>query len=207
MTGAPPLYAVAHLAAEVGLASRTLRGESVSGDLHFLQASPGGLLIGLIDGLGHGRHAHWAAHTAAAACILNLCAPLDQVLRACHFACVPTRGVVLTLARIDLARGLLEWVGVGNVEACVLRGKTPRKGLRLWSGLVGQRLPAARVESVPLEPGDLLVMATDGVKPGFADDVRLMGSTCEIASAILEGYGRDTDDATVVVWRAPASCP
>lgn len=200
----PPARAAA---AELGVAARTHSGEVVSGDLHFLQHFPHGLLLGLIDGLGHGQHAYAAAHTAAAACAANPAAPLEHVLRACHFACLSTRGVVLTLVRLDLAIGQLDWVGVGNVDAFLIRGQTQRKSLRLWAGLVGQRLPEVRVESLPVAAGDLIVMATDGIKSGFAEDIRASDSVGRIASLTMATYFRDTDDATVVALRVPAAVP
>jgi hypothetical protein len=54
---------------------------------------------------------------------------------------------------------------------------------------------------VLLSPGDTLVMATDGVRSGFAADLPLHGSPQALADEILARDGKRTDDALVLVAR------
>ena len=48
------------------LATSPLEGEPRSGDLHVVKEFPGGTLIGVVDGLGHGVEAGAAADEAVA---------------------------------------------------------------------------------------------------------------------------------------------
>ena len=68
-------------------------------------------------------------------------------------------------------------------------------------GVVGYNLPSVRVTSAALEPGDLLVLATDGVGSGFAEALAPGGGAQQIADRILAEHGKPADDALVVVVR------
>jgi hypothetical protein len=70
----------------------------------------------------------------------------------------------------------------------------------LVGGIVGHQLPGLHPRDVDLEPGDLLVMATDGIARSFTEDVRALGAAPTLlADAILEDLARPTDDALVLV--------
>ena len=58
--------------AVVGVASKTLQGQSVSGDIHVVIPFNEGLLVAVIDGLGHGPEAAIAS-MAAAKTLVELC--------------------------------------------------------------------------------------------------------------------------------------
>lgn len=49
---------------ECGVASRALRGQPNSGDLQVVKSFPGGALVAVLDGIGHGQEAAYAATTA-----------------------------------------------------------------------------------------------------------------------------------------------
>jgi len=50
---------------EWAVGARALEGEPVSGDLHVVTPFPGGVLVAVMDGLGHGTEAAAAAEAAA----------------------------------------------------------------------------------------------------------------------------------------------
>ena len=50
-------------------------------------------------------------------------------------------------------------------------------------------------------PGDLLLLATDGVESGFAPRISSREAATRTAQAILDGYNKRTDDALVLVAR------
>ena len=54
-------------AIEWSVASRAIRGQAVSGDLHLVTTWDGGALIAVVDGLGHGEEATFAARQAVRA--------------------------------------------------------------------------------------------------------------------------------------------
>jgi hypothetical protein len=162
-------------------------------------------LLSAVDGLGHGPE---AADAAAIACTVvedNAAEPLENLLVLCHQALRRTRGVVMTLAVVDHDRREVEWVGVGNVEGARVRARAddrPRIDTVFHSpGVVGYRLPAVRVGTIPLEPGDLLVLATDGIDAGFLVELRPHPDVERLAQQVLKHHARDADDALVLVAR------
>src|SRR5690606_18180403 len=79
---------------EWAVADRALQEES--GDLHVVAPFDGGVVVAVIDGLGHGPEAAHAARGAATVVTANAGAPLDSLLRGCHDALHHTRGVAMS---------------------------------------------------------------------------------------------------------------
>lgn len=190
------------------VAGSALDGEA-SGDLHLVTASVAAgsrrWLVGVMDGLGHGRDARRASEECAAILRENAGAPLLDLLRYAHDGLRSTRGVALTLGLIDEQTGQLEWLAIGNVEGLVLRRGLPRGPMRdavvQRGGVVGYRLPPVKVSQVALAPGDLIVMATDGIKSGFSAGLDLALPPRELADDIARRFSKGSDDALVLVAR------
>jgi negative regulator of sigma-B (phosphoserine phosphatase) len=123
----------------------------------------------------------------------------------CHRALRETRGAALSLAFVSPAERTMTWLGVGNVEGRVLSGDPsatrPKGSLPLENGILGHELPEVRTATVDLRPGDVLVLATDGVGAGFADSLDVSGSPQAIVERILAAHWRPVDDAAVVAVR------
>ena len=71
----------------------------------------------------------------------------------------------------------------------------------LFGGIVGHQLPTLRTHAVDLQPGDLLLMATDGIARSFTQDVHLRAAPARLADGMLERLARPTDDALILVAR------
>jgi hypothetical protein len=71
----------------------------------------------------------------------------------------------------------------------------------LQGGVVGLHLPALRGVVLPVAPGDTLLLATDGVRSGFASGLRLEEAPQQLADRILARDAKGTDDALVLVAR------
>jgi negative regulator of sigma-B (phosphoserine phosphatase) len=186
-----------------GIAGAALEGEDRSGDLAvFAPTSTGGLAC-LIDGLGHGAPAADAAEAAAHVIRDHAEAPPQELLDRCHEALKDTRGVVMTLAWFDIGASKLVWTGVGNVDARLWHpSERGRHHVALvFGGVVGYQVPRVRPTTQTLAPGDLLVMVTDGIDPGFAAALEGGGAAQTIAERIFAGHGKGTDDALAVVVR------
>jgi negative regulator of sigma-B (phosphoserine phosphatase) len=56
-----------------------------------------------------------------------------------------------------------------------------------------------RTTTISVAPGDVLVLATDGIEPAFADPPDIAGSPQAISERILAGYGRSPDDDALVI--------
>lgn len=191
---------------ERGVAAAALQGEVRSGDRAVFVAWDGGAMVAAIDGLGHGDGAADAAEEAAKVLMEHARQAPEALLARCHEALVRTRGVVMTLAWFDLAASSLTWTGVGNVEGRLMRataapGVAPESAL-IKGGVVGYTLPSVRPTTTELNPGDTLVLATDGISSGFARSLVAGVDAQELADRILAEHGRGTDDALVVVVRA-----
>jgi serine phosphatase RsbU (regulator of sigma subunit) len=188
---------------ECGAAGFALEGNE-SGDVHVVAGFPGGVLLAVIDGLGHGPEAATAANAAARILQAFASEPIDALLERCHEGLRRTRGAVVSLASFDAASSAMTWSGVGNVEGFLVRadaGAAPRREtITLRGGIVGYQLPSLRVSAVQVSHGDMLVLATDGLRSGFADRLPA-GSPQEIADALLARHARRSDDALVLVAR------
>jgi phosphoserine phosphatase RsbX len=57
------------------------------------------------------------------------------------------------------------------------------------------------LDTLPMHPGDIVIFATDGIRPDFADNIGTGGSPSMIANEILEHHALETDDALVLVVR------
>ncbi len=196
---------------EWSAAGRPLPGEGVSGDAAVeVDLDGGGAMLAVVDGLGHGTEAAAAADRAREVVEASAGEPIDAMLHLTHDALARTRGVAMTVASISCS-GEMRWVGVGNVEAHVLRrdGHRSRRvaSAVLYGGVLGYRLPVVRVSTLLLEPGDLLLMATDGIAPSFTEDLALADPVERVAATVLERWARPTDDALVAAARFRATAP
>jgi phosphoserine phosphatase RsbX len=190
---------------EWAVAARPFPGEVQSGDLHLVAPFPAGVLIAVADGLGHGPEAAAAARAAMAALQLSPSAPLPDLARDCHAALHKSRGVVLGMASIDAARDRMTWLGIGNIDGNLFRGRPdavpPCESLPSRGGVVGYQLPPLRMVSCPIVAGDVLVLASDGISSRFHDLSPIGWEVQLAADHLLARYARDSDDALVLVVR------
>ena len=187
--------------------ARPRPGENVCGDrMIAVDVEDTGALIGVLDGLGHGAEAAEAASCGVDVLRAARAEPLDVLLQRCHRALSGTRGVAMTLARIDFRTDTLSWAGIGNVAADLVAkhpaGVEVRSSARLAGGIVGYRIPEALTpQEVPIRPGDLLVITSDGIVEDHLDDIDFAASSLAIADQILRRHAKDSDDALVLAAR------
>lgn len=191
---------------EVAVAQRILPGQTVSGDRHVVLSHRRGVTLAVIDGIGHGPEAAKAAELAAETLRLfpenN---PLTQ-MNCCHLALAKSRGAVMTLAEFCPRDQTLTLCGIGNVEAALYRAATapgtpPRENALLRGGVLGGQLPAPHASIVPVGAGDVLVMASDGVRTEFDRDLTTRSDLQHLADHLLDRNFKGTDDALVLVAR------
>jgi negative regulator of sigma-B (phosphoserine phosphatase) len=183
-------------------------GQSRSGDHHLVLELPAAVLLGLVDALGHGPEAAEVAVAAVAALGASPAASGPGRVEDCHRALLGTRGAVGAVVVID-ATGTMAWTAVGNVDGLLLRPRYGRLAIRSTlipvPGVLGMRLPALREARVGLEPGDLIVMATDGVDASFTDDLLIDDDPASAVRRVVGRRLRRHDDGLVVAarWGAP----
>jgi hypothetical protein len=117
-----------------------------------------------------------------------------------------TRGAVMAIARIGERDATIETISVGNI-AVQLAGPQRARRFGGSSAVVGtsqQRPLRLRTETTPLSRGDVFVMMSDGIKTNLALEAEvdlLREHPVVIASEIVRRFGRNNDDALVLVTR------
>jgi negative regulator of sigma-B (phosphoserine phosphatase) len=187
----------------IGSAQRCLPGQTVCGDQHAIVRFPGGALVCLADGLGHGAEAYTAAETACQQAREHAEEPIEALMRRLDSALAATRGAAVSLVTLRPADGRLRFAGVGNVE---LRSRSrARIDPPTMPGIVGHGLRAVRVWEYPLACGDLLVLMSDGISSRFDLDQLAHLDPQGLADTLLAHHHKSHDDACVVVVRVTAA--
>lgn len=190
---------------EWSVATRALPGQLVSGDLHVVAPWRDGMLMGVVDGLGHGDEATLAARAAVAVLEQHAGDSVIALVQRCHRALQPTRGAVLTLASLNTADDTLTVIGVGNVETVLVRAdehaRPRRESVLLRGGVVGYQLPALHAAVLPIGAGDVVVFATDGVREDFAELINPADPIPQMVERIMAKKFRGNDDGLVLGCR------
>lgn len=186
--------------------AKAVGGETECGDKCVVTDLSDGVLIAVIDGVGHGGKAALAAERAATIIEANKGSNSDAIIRRCHNELLSTRGAVLSLAVVK-NEGVMHWVGVGNVEGRLIRREDRQTAseygsLLLRTGTIGRgSLPALVPLTLPLQRLDTLVLVTDGIESNFEDVILPEQEPAVIADSIMSTYGKADDDALVFVGR------
>jgi negative regulator of sigma-B (phosphoserine phosphatase) len=190
---------------EYGLAKHAHRGESESGDLHMVCCNQNGVLIAVIDGIGHGEEATEVAKIAATLLRSSVDEPVISLVELCHEKLKATRGVVMSLAFVSPEQKMMTWIGVGNVQGVLVRADTkkgnPQESLLLRAGVVGSKLPFLQASVLPVSQGDTIVFATDGIQSDFLVGLSAKENPQRAADRIMTKFRSNNDDALVLVAR------
>jgi len=186
---------------EFGAATRSYRQMNANGDAFVLKRWENAALAGVIDGLGHGELAQRAAQAARRYVESHFDQPLEAIFRGVGRACHSTRGVVMALARFNLAEGKLSFASVGNIEARLLGIPKPVNFI-FRRGIVGVNAPNPVITEHTWSPSGLLVLHSDGLRTHWTwkdfPDLALDPATT-ISQRLLRSLDKGEDDATVVV--------
>jgi phosphoserine phosphatase RsbX len=189
---------------EWSVAGRPIAGEPRSGDGALVLAGECEAFVAAIDGVGHGQAAADAAEIAVGALRDGPRGDVVALAERCHRALRDTRGAAVGLAVFG-RDGTVTWLGIGNISGRLVGGGELSPAGGTWlvsqSGVAGDDLPVLRPATMPVQRGDVLVLATDGIDGAFADRLVASGTCQEIAGRVLREHARATDDALVVVAR------
>jgi negative regulator of sigma-B (phosphoserine phosphatase) len=181
---------------------RPCLGELLSGDAVVIRPLEEGLFVAIVDVLGHGPEAHELTHVIDAYLTRYGSSDVSGVMTRLHQHLKGTRGAAVGLCTIDTDTGRTDYVGVGNT-AIRRFGKTETR-LVSQDGVLGQNMRTPRPQALQLEPGDLIVLYTDGVSDRFTSDDYpgvLRHAPKEVVSNIVQRFGKDHDDAACVAVR------
>lgn len=191
------------MARRIGVWSRPRPGEEMNGDAYFIAEHEGETLLAVVDGLGHGRGASEASQAALDTLEQWRGEPLDEVVPSVHDALRATRGAVMGAVVINRERESFTYAGVGNVEVRVLGAQEPARPIPS-NGTLGARLSNVRVWPHRWAEGTTLVLATDGISTTWDINAYpgLLGKSPQlIAGVLMRDFIRNSDDATVLVYR------
>ncbi len=193
-----------------GVAVLTRPGETACGDRHVVQAFDGGVLVAVIDALGHGEDAARVAEVAAQILIQYAGETPASLIARCHARLRSTRGATISIACFDWHRRVMTWVGVGNVAGALISTVPGRasqiRSLLVRSGVVGDHLVEPRASVLEIDADSVLVMASDGVRRDFTEMLPCAMAPQKLAQQALVRYATQDDDATVLVFRCGGNC-
>ena len=107
---------------------------------------------------------------------------------------------------IDQEANTLTYAGVGNIAISII-GKGAGSAAS-DTGIVGGGYRRLTPQSVPMEPGHIVMMFTDGVTEKF--DISgyggsVMSDMQQLADRMVKDWGRETDDNGILVLRYESS--
>jgi serine phosphatase RsbU (regulator of sigma subunit) len=184
---------------------RPCRGERLSGDAVVIRPLEQGLFVAIVDVLGHGLEAHELTHVIEAYLARYGTSDVSGLMTRLHQHLKGTRGAAVGLCAIDATTGRIDYAGIGNTT--MRRFGKAETRLVSQDGVLGQNMRTPLPQTLQLEPGDLLVLYTDGVSDRFTSDDYpgvLSHAPKEVASNIVQRFGKDYDDAACIAVRYKA---
>jgi negative regulator of sigma-B (phosphoserine phosphatase) len=185
-----------------GIATRPMRSGKYNGDMYLIKEFDHKILISLIDGLGHGEFAAVAASRCVKFIEEHYYYGLKEIFECCHIELRKTNGAVMGIVSIDFDHSSLIYAGVGNIGACLIGKKLVQFISR--DGILGYRLPGIKEYRYDYTPGDTILLYSDGISSKVIQypALRLKEEEAqELARKIMNLFGKDEDDASVIVAR------
>ncbi len=184
-------------------------GESICGDAAVIVSLEHGLLIGVIDGLGHGQPAYAVSSIAEEWLKSHADIDVAEVADRLSEHLKGTDGAAIGLCFLEHETGLAHFAGIGNT---VLRtfGRARESRLVSRDGIAGRTAVRAKAYSTQLQPGDLLLLYSDGISTQFRLEqypTLLNEEPATLARSIVTRLARRYDDAACIAarWQAELS--
>ena len=181
---------------------RALANEPECGDMGVIRDWDNHCFFGLVDALGHGQEAHDVARLAIDYIEAHCQEDLVVMMRGLHERLKGSKGAVAALCLLNTATGQLLHVGVGNITVKMM-GSNPFSFVPR-DGVIGFQIPAPRLNTRTVFPGDLLIMHSDGIREHFSplDHAGLLeGDARGVAGRLLDHCSKRDDDASCIVLR------
>lgn len=179
-------------------------GETACGDAWEIELNPETCSFAVIDGLGHGIDAARAAQEAIRVLMNPRRRPVEELLELSHAALRHTRGAAIAVAEVHAPSRHINYAGIGNIVGAISSGVDIKRMVSL-DGTIGHEIRHIRGFEYAMEPDQLLVMHSDGMKSQWRLDRYpgiLRRDPFLIAGVLYRDYGKGSDDVTVVVARA-----
>ncbi|WP_329274777.1 PP2C family protein-serine/threonine phosphatase [Streptomyces sp. NBC_00691] len=166
----------------------------VGGDAYDHSLAGDVLHLTLLDAMGHDLASGGCSAMALAACrsarraggrLDDIAVGIDRTLD----RWIPGRLLTCVIADLDTSTGRLDWINCGHPPPLLIRDRRVVTGAldrapRPPLGLTGYDLPPPRVHSAHLQPGDRLLLFTDGVTDARSGTGDLFGEQ-RLADAVV----------------------
>ncbi len=176
---------------------RPFNGEFLSGEKVCFIRSDRYILLGVIDGMGHGKKAHAIANEIVLFIKANHSKEVDDILNLMHEKFKNKHGAAVSLMKVWEDGGYV-YIGIGNVS-CEIHSLMTRKSLVSQDGVIGLYMSQnIHIDKGFLDYDDIVIMYSDGLKGSlFKSEFRvpLVGSR-ELVNTIISQYGKDSDDVS-----------
>lgn len=187
----------------VAVVGRPFPGEPRSGDDAAWVRTDDRLVLILADGLGHGPEARHAASLACRCCVEHAALEPHEALATCDATLKGTRGSAVAVAALDLRTDEVTVAIVGNIRAG-LYGASGGKRFPYTPRVLGRsQSHTIRATSLP-RAARSLVLFTDGISDRIdpsTDRPGVLGWPLPLAARLVDRYGSDRDDVTVIAAR------
>lgn len=191
-----------HSQLSISVQSRPHPASQVNGDGSFVCEGNDRSLFGVFDALGHGTAAYKTAEMLKH-CLEELHSlPLAQIIELTHKRMLSSRGAVIFLASLNHHTAALEYISLGNIEGRLYSGSSYKK-LTNQNGTVGITIPPVNVIRLTWQQNTALILTSDGINPNWNIENTdwCTAQLNKTSMKILTTWGRDNDDATVMIVR------
>jgi anti-sigma regulatory factor (Ser/Thr protein kinase) len=180
-------------------------GEEIAGDGWLAAGDAARTVIMVADGLGHGPDAAAASRAATTLLRREWQRAPSAILEAAHAELKSTRGAAVAVAAVERATRELVFSGIGNIFAQIVHGADASTvGIPSAYGTIGGDVRRIHDQRFPFAGDDLLLFATDGVRPKWSWTTYpglLRRDPALVAAVLYRDYSSGRDDSTVVVSR------
>lgn len=186
----------------IGAITKPAAGHDLGGDRAIVREAEGGLLLAIIDVLGHGRDADRVAQVAEDALFQAQWAEANDLLRMLDMELAGSVGAAAGIVTFRDGTTDGRFAGVGNTVFKVLGGN-PRT-LVSADGVLGQQATVPRPSTVVVQPDETVLMHSDGIssRVDWRGTPEMTTIDVELAAReIMRRFGRAHDDISCIVAR------
>jgi phosphoserine phosphatase RsbX len=179
--------------------------EQLSSLTAVVKSTPSGFLIAVIDATQDGKPGNFAAQAAAEIFEGYTHHSLVDLFNRADRCAKETGGCSISAAIFNTSYHTATWFGVGNVQG-FLHHRSPSANpryqwLKLQQGFVGDNRFQIRESTHPVRFGDVLILATSGIRSEFSGALPIEGKPRVVADSLLASFAREDDDALMLVTR------
>ncbi|MGV9204241.1 MAG: ATP-binding SpoIIE family protein phosphatase [Promethearchaeia archaeon] len=184
-----------------GVFSRSKVGERYNGDGYFIKHFDDKILFSVIDGLGHGKKAYEVSEKVKNCLKIHYRKDLDSLISVIHKNLKRTRGAAACFALFDKIKLNLKYISIGNIQMRIYNGNE-YKTLLNFNGTLGVALRSYSVNKIGWKKGNLIIANSDGIASQYKLPHNYLFAEqhpMKIAKLVFDKYGKEHDDATVLV--------